>query len=46
MTPYFMQTAKERRSSFVYFERTLVWEYIGAESPKLGRTGSQKLKTN
>jgi hypothetical protein len=46
MTPYFMQIAKERKSSFVYFEETLVWECVGAGSPKLGRTGSQKLKTN
>ena len=46
MTPYFMQITKERRSSFLYFEGTLVWECFGAVSLKPGRTGSQKLKTN
>lgn len=29
-----------------YFEGTSVWEFIGVRSPNLGRTGSQKLKTN
>jgi hypothetical protein len=46
MMPYFMQITKERRISFLYFEGTLVWEWFGAVSLKLGRTGSQKLKTN
>jgi hypothetical protein len=46
MMPYFMQITKERGSSFAYFEGTLVWECVGAVSPKLDRTGSQKLKTN
>jgi hypothetical protein len=46
LTPYFMPITKERRSCFVYFEGTLVWEYAGAGSPKFGRTGGQKLKTN
>lgn len=46
MTPYFMQITKEKRNSFVYFEGTSVWECVGAGSPKFGRIGSQKLKTN